>query len=110
MRKYILMLLFLVPILASAQTDTITTETTLLDETPLPEENLSGPFIGLINGQKIRANYIRYKTPLFKPRYFLVNDSMQIAADQVRMYQDETGYYERVSMERTKQEFAKLES
>ena len=104
------MLLFMVPVLASAQTDTIATETILLDETPLPGQISSGSFIGLINGQNIPATYIQYKTPLFKPRYFLVNDSMRIAADQVYRYQDETGYYERISLERSNQEFAKRES
>ena len=53
-------------------------------------------FVQLQNGQIIYADKLKFKTPIFKQDYFLLNDSMQFRTDVVKAYQNADGFYARV--------------
>jgi hypothetical protein len=64
-------------------------------------------FIQLHNGQTIFANRVQYKSPLFKGNYFLVDDSLKYNIESVNVYQNNEGYFARVSSGNQYDDFAK---
>ncbi|WP_242926200.1 hypothetical protein [Pontibacter vulgaris] len=72
------------------------------------EPNQQGRYyVQLQNGQIVYADKLKFKTPIFKQDYFLLNDSMQFRLDAVKAYQNADGYYARVGYGSRANAFAK---
>ncbi len=65
-----------------------------------------GLFIGLNNGQRVYARKLQIKSPLFKKSFVLINDSAQYDMAAVQYFQDEEGFYTRISNSK-RSDFAK---
>ncbi|PSR55203.1 hypothetical protein AHMF7605_17665 [Adhaeribacter arboris] len=65
-----------------------------------------GLFIGLNNGQRVYARKLQIKSPLFKKTFVLINDSAQYDMSNVQYFQDEEGFYTRISNNK-RSDFAK---
>lgn len=65
-----------------------------------------GMFIGLNNGQRVYARKLQVKSPIFKKNFVLVNDSAQYDMAAVQYFQDEEGFYTRISHNK-RSDFAK---
>ncbi|MCC9165450.1 hypothetical protein [Pontibacter harenae] len=64
-------------------------------------------FIHLNNGQTIYTNKLKYKSPIFKQDYFLVDDTLRYSIQSVNLYQSDEGYFARVSYGSGLDSFAK---
>jgi len=53
----------------------------------------SSLIVGLKSGKVIHANQLKLKEPLLKSSYILVNESEKYPIQEVKYYQDQTGYY-----------------
>lgn len=49
--------------------------------------------IGLSDGTTLYPTTLKYKTPAFGESHLLINKEQKITLDQVRFYQDDSGYY-----------------
>jgi len=56
-----------------------------------------GMFIGLNNGQRVYARKLQIKSPIFKKSFVLLNDSAQYDMAAVQYFQDQEGFYTRIS-------------
>lgn len=56
-----------------------------------------GMFIGLNNGQRVYARKMQIKSPIFKKSFVLVNDSAQFDLASVQYFQNEDGFYSRIT-------------
>ena len=56
-----------------------------------------GMFIGLNNGQRVYARKLQMKSPIFKKSFVLVNDSAQFDLASVQYFQNEDGFYTRIT-------------
>lgn len=65
-----------------------------------------GMFIGLNNGQRVYARKLQLKSPVFKKSFVLVNDSAQYDMAAVEYFQNEDGFYSRITNGR-RSDFAK---
>jgi hypothetical protein len=66
-----------------------------------------GYFIGLYNGERIHANKIQMKSPLFKGDFFLLDDSLRYPTNAIKYYQNREGFFVRVSDTSGRNAFAK---
>ncbi len=73
-----------------------------------PTNNLQEPgmFIGLNNGQRVYARKLQIKSPIFKKSFILVNDSAQYDMAAVQYFQDQEGFYTRITNSK-RSDFAK---
>ena len=65
-----------------------------------------GMFIGLNNGQRVYARKLQIKSPVFKKSFILVNDSAQYDMAAVQYFQDQDGFYTRITNSK-RSDFAK---
>ncbi|QNF32768.1 hypothetical protein HUW51_08495 [Adhaeribacter swui] len=65
-----------------------------------------GLFVGLNNGQRIYARKLQVKSPVFKKSFILIDDSAQYDLAGVQYFQDQQGFYTRVSNSK-RSDFAK---
>ncbi|WP_115374743.1 hypothetical protein [Adhaeribacter pallidiroseus] len=65
-----------------------------------------GMFIGLNNGQRVYARKLQMKSPIFKKSFILVNDSAQYDMAAVQYFQDQEGFYTRITNSK-RSDFAK---
>jgi len=54
-------------------------------------------FVGLANGQKVYARRVQLKSPFLKSNYFLLDDSIRYEVSTVRYYQNENGFFLKIS-------------
>lgn len=73
---------------------------------PQKEED-KGYFIGLFSGERIHANKIQMKSPLFKGDFFLVDDSLRYPTNSIKYYQNKEGFFVRVGDMSGRNAFAK---
>lgn len=66
-----------------------------------------GFFVGLYNGERIYANRIQQKSPLFKGDYFLLDDTLRLPTNSIKYYQNRDGFYVRLGDPRGQSVFAK---
>ncbi|PRY14924.1 hypothetical protein CLV24_103163 [Pontibacter ummariensis] len=72
------------------------------------QNNRSGRyFIQLQDGRVIYADKIQYKSPIFKSSYFLLDDSLKFNPSTVNVFQDDEGFFARVSYGNSPDAFAK---
>ena len=64
-------------------------------------------FIVLRSGEAIYADKVQYKSPLFKSNHFLLDDSLKYPIEMVNTYQNQEGYFTRISYGGHKDAFAK---
>ena len=90
--RFILAFLLLLPLFSSAQTP----------ETDDPRAH----FVGLNNGQRVYAKRVQIKSPLLKSNYFLLDDSIRFATEAVKYYQNEDGFFLKISDPYGRDDFA----
>jgi hypothetical protein len=90
--RFFLALLLLLPFSALAQTP--------------QADDPRAQFVGLNNGQRVYAKRVQIKSPLLKSNYFLLDDSIRFATEAVRYYQNEDGFFLKVSDPYGRDEFA----
>jgi hypothetical protein len=73
---------------------------------PQAEED-KGFFIGLYSGERIYANKIQMKSPLFKGDFFLLDDSLRYPTNSIKYYQNRDGFFVRVGDVTGRNAFAK---
>lgn len=61
----------------------------------------------LQNGQVYYADKLKFKTPIFKQDYFLLNDSLRFNIEAVQVYQSPDGYFARIGYGNRSDSFAK---
>ncbi|QDA59417.1 hypothetical protein [Hymenobacter jejuensis] len=71
---------------------------------PAPPPNTTRYAVGLKNGQVYRAYDVIVKQPVFGRSYLLLDDGQRFDLDQVRYYEDETGFYVRTTLPKSKRE------
>ena len=54
-------------------------------------------FVGLANGQQVYARRVQLKSPFLKSNYFLLDDSIRYEVSAVRYYQNENGFFLKIS-------------
>ena len=64
-------------------------------------------FVGLTNGQKVYAKRVQLKNPFLKGSYFLLDDSLRFPLNSVKYYQNDNGYFLRISNPYDRDDFAK---
>lgn len=90
--RFFLAFLLMLPFFSSAQT---------------PETDDSrAQFVGLNNGQRVYAKRVQIKSPLLKSNYFLLDDSIRYSTEAVKYYQNERGFFLKVSDPYGRDEFA----
>ena len=63
-------------------------------------------FVGLNNGQRVYAKRVQIKSPLLKSNYFLLDDSIRFATEAVKYYQNEDGFFLKISDPYGRDDFA----
>ncbi|MGV3538653.1 MAG: hypothetical protein ACO1OQ_02520 [Rufibacter sp.] len=66
-------------------------------------------YVELHNGERIYANRLQYKSPLFKQNYFLLDDSLKFAPETVKFFQSQDGFFARLTSGRRHSDFAQRE-
>lgn len=66
-------------------------------------------FVELQNGERVYARRLQYKSPLFKQSYFLLDDSLRYAPENVKFFQSQEGFFARVNARRRYSDFAQRE-
>lgn len=66
-------------------------------------------FIELHTGERIYAQKLQFKSPVFKQNFFLLDDSLKYAPEAVRFFQDQEGFFARVDAGRRFSNFAQRE-
>lgn len=64
-------------------------------------------FVGLKTGEKFYAKRVQIKSPLLKSNYFLLDDSLKFPISAVKYYQNENGFYLRISNPYERDDFAR---
>ena len=64
-------------------------------------------FVGLMNGQKVYAKRVQLKNPFLKGSYFLLDDTLRYPLNSVKYYQNDNGYFLRISNPYDRDDFAK---
>lgn len=70
----------------------------------LPPANTSRYAVGLKSGQVYRAYDVEIKQPVFGRNFLLLDGQQRIDFDQVRYYEDETGFYVRTTLPKSRRE------
>ena len=81
--RLLLIFFFCLPLFASAQVGS--------DNDPRTH------FIGLQNGEKVYAKRVQLKNPFLKGSYFLLDDTLRYPLSSVKYYQNDNGYFLRIS-------------
>ncbi|WP_193553982.1 hypothetical protein [Rufibacter latericius] len=66
-------------------------------------------FIELHNGQRVYAQKLQFKSPVFKQNFFLLDDSLKYAPETVKYFQSNEGFFARVDAGRRFSNFAQRE-
>ncbi|GGK83078.1 hypothetical protein ACD591_14305 [Rufibacter glacialis] len=66
-------------------------------------------FIELHNGERVYAQRLQFKSPVFKQNFFLLDDTLRYAPEAVKYFQSQDGYYARVDAGRRFSNFAQRE-
>ncbi|MBW3129887.1 hypothetical protein [Hymenobacter profundi] len=70
----------------------------------LPPANTTRYAVGLKSGQVYRAYDVEIKQPVFGRNFLLLDGQQRIDFDQVRYYEDETGFYVRTTLPKSRRE------
>ncbi|UOR04035.1 hypothetical protein MUN82_13900 [Hymenobacter aerilatus] len=70
----------------------------------LPPANTTRYAVGLKGGQVYRAYDVEIKQPVFGRNFLLLDGQQRIDFDQVRYYEDETGFYVRTTLPKSRRE------
>lgn len=70
----------------------------------LPPVNTTRYSVGLKSGQVYRAYDVEIKQPVFGRNFMLLDGQQRIDFDQVRYYEDETGFYVRTTLPKSRRE------
>ena len=70
----------------------------------LPPANTTRFAVGLKSGQVYRAYDVEIKQPVFGHNFLLLDGQQRIDFDQVRYYEDETGFYVRTTLPKSRRE------
>jgi hypothetical protein len=90
--RFLLALLLLLPFFSPGQTP--------------DADDPRSQFVGLNNGQRVYAKRVQIKSPLLKSNYFLLDDSIRFATEAVKYYQNEDGFFLKISDPYGRDDFA----
>lgn len=67
-------------------------------QAPLPPANTSRYSVGLKSGQVLRGYDVQVRSPVFGRTFLLVDGQQKLDFNEVRYYEDETGFYVRTTL------------